>query len=267
MKASVRPVVRVKVPAIPLSLESLVAGLLPEPISIGESSADVLSYQRDGRPVMYLKSVRARDGEALHADAARIIWLEGRAPAPRVLALAEESERTWLLTSAIPGVNGADGRLDPRMVIEELAAGLRSLHALPAAGSPFDMSLATRLLVARERMLAGVVDVDDFDDENRDRSPVSLLDELERSKPEEDLVVTHGDACLPNVMFESDRLSGFVDCGAVGVADRHQDLALAARSIESNLGARWVAPFFEAYGMLRPDSERLRYFRMLDEFF
>lgn len=89
---------------------------------------------------------------------------------------------------------------------------------------------------------------------------------------DEDLVFTHGDFCLPNIILDRGtngdvRIAGLVDCGRAGIADRYQDIALAVRSIVYNFGDIWVAPFLESYGLPQPHEEKLRFFTLLDEFF
>jgi streptomycin 3"-kinase len=80
-----------------------------------------------------------------------------------------------------------------------------------------------------------------------------------------DLGVCHGDACLPNVLFDPDTLevTGLIDLGRLGVADRYSDLAL----ITIQLHDEWSvdpAPFLAAYGLPRPDQRRLEFYRLLD---
>ncbi len=55
--------------------------------------------------------------------------------------------------------------------------------------------------------------------------------------------------------------------GAPEVADRYQDLALAARSIDYNFGAEWIAPFFDAYDISPVDQTKVSFYQLLDEFF
>ena len=56
------------------------------------------------------------------------------------------------------------------------------------------------------------------------RVPEELLEELLRTRPAgEDLVFTHGDYCLPNVLIDGQRLGGFIDMGRAGVADQAGD--------------------------------------------
>ena len=106
-----------------------------------------------------------------------------------------------------------------------------------------------------------------MDEQRLGRTAASVLEEALALRPsKEDLVVAHGDACMPNLMAERGRFSGFIDCGRLGVADRHQDLALAAWSIECNLGAAFVQPFLTRYGGT-VDRAGLHYYRLLDELF
>jgi aminoglycoside 3'-phosphotransferase II len=144
---------------------------------------------------------------------------------------------------------------------------LSILHDVPIAECPFDHRLEERIAAAQNRVSGGLVDEADFDNERQGRTATDVLAELLSTLPEaHDLVVTHGDACLPNFMVDGSNFTGFVDCSRLGVSDRYQDLALTARSIARNLGQAWVEPFFREYGV-KPDHRRLAFYSLLDEFF
>jgi aminoglycoside phosphotransferase len=114
---------------------------------------------------------------------------------------------------------------------------------------------------------------DNFDAARQGRSAQDLYAELAAiPAASEERVFTHGDYCLPNVLLVSDgaggfRVSGFVDCGNAGIADRYQDLALCARSVAGNLGPEWVSALFARYGLEHADETKLGYYQLLDEFF
>ena len=91
--------------------------------------------------------------------------------------------------------------------------------------------------------------------------------ELVSRKPErEDSVFTHGDYCLPNIIILERSIAGFVDLHRAGVSDRYKDLALAIRSIRSNLGYDLESVFLNEYGITRPDIQKIEYYMLLDEF-
>ena len=200
---------------------------------------------------------------------ARLRWLAAQGVAcPQVLEYTESGDHDWLLMTALPGSDlASSSELTPARITHVAAMALRSLHSLDPAHCPFDHCSAVRIGHARERMQAGLVDEDDFDDERMGQNAAQVFAALLQQRPaREDLVVTHGDACLPNLMAAHGVFTGFVDCGRLGMADRHQDLALAAWSIQYNLGAEWVTPFLDAYGGV-VDSGKLAFYRLLDEFF
>lgn len=255
---------------LPQAWQQDLAGARFERQSIGVSRADVARVHRPGQADAFLKSEVIDAFSELGDEIARLRWLQAQGqPAPTVMATAEEAGRRWLLMSALPGRDLATSvDLPPRQVVVVLADALRDLHALPVSACPFDQRLASRLHAAQARVEAGVVDADDFDDERLGQSAQQVFVELCASRPaHEDRVVCHGDACLPNLMVADGRFSGFIDCGRLGVADRYQDLALAARSLVHNFGdTRWVAPLFQRYGVIA-DERRLAFYRLLDEFF
>ena len=55
-----------------------------------------------------------------------------------------------------------------------------------------------------------------------------------------------------------------MDLGALGVADRWADLAVASWSTAWNYGGDWTDALLDAYGVDR-DEERIRYYRALGD--
>lgn len=240
------------------------------PQTIGCSDAGVFRLEAEGRPTLFVKTEKAAPLAELPDEIARLRWLGARGIAcPGVLADEHHAGSLWLLMTAVAGRDLASSpELSPERRVEIAAAALCRLHGLDPTNCPFHHRLDLRLATARARMIAGLVDEADFDDERETTTSAELYRRLLADRPRtETLVVTHGDACLPNLMAEDDRFTGFIDCGRLGLADRYQDLALAAWSITHNLGEAWVAPFFRHYGLVEPEPARLAYYRLLDEFF
>ena len=258
--------------AVPDTLRFLIEGATWEPVTIGWSGARVYRLGFAGQSPRYLKiAPPPLDAEA-REEAERLAWLRGRLPVPEVLAQHADLTATWLLLSEVPGVMSCETRFaaDVPAVARLLAYGLRMIHDLDVAACPFDRRLDRALAQARERCAAGLVDESDFDEQRLGRRADDLLAELEATRPaSEDLVFTHGDYCLPNVFFDlyGRRLTGFVDWGRAGMADRYQDLALAARSLRHNFGPGWEPHLFAAYGLTEVDEAKLAYYELLDEMF
>lgn len=256
--------------SLPPRLRDLLAGYEWRQDALGRSEAHVFRLEAEGRAPVYLKTELADPLGELVGEVARLRWLASQGFAcPQVIAHESDNEREWLLMGALVGADFVSaGQVPPIERVRLLADALRRLHAIDIATCPFDHRLETRIAEARARMLGGRVDEDDFDDSRLGRSAQDLFRELEETSPKtEDLVVTHGDACLPNFMADGNGFSGYIDCGRLGVADRHQDIALACGSIQRNFGEAFVAAFLEAYGNFEQWPEKMVYYRLLDEFF
>lgn len=255
---------------LPVSVRSHLGGYEWRRDALGRSSACVFRLEAQGRPGLYLKVEEAGPFCELADEADRLVWLAGKGlDCPEVIALESDGERSFLLMTALPGADLVTAAtLLPEERVEILASALSSLHSLNIDACPFDHRLDKRLAAAEARMRAGLVDETDFDEKRLGKSAFFLFGELQRLRPEsENLVVAHGDACLPNFMAAGGRFGGYVDCCRLGVADRYQDIALACHSIVYNFGEELVRPFLNAYGLSIIDPERIEYYQLLDEFF
>ena len=244
-------------------------GYEPEGVTIGRSTSTVYRLVSPEKPTLFLKTAATPDAAELIAEHDRLRWLAGRVRVPRVVGFAVDASHAFLLTEGLPGINAAEvpARLRPEVTVQ-FAVELRKLHSVDPSECPFDRTLEQMLPAARGRAMAGRVDEADFDVERLGYTAIELLGPLYRERPEfEDIVVTHGDACLPNAIFDDGTFGGFVDCGRCGRADRYQDLTLAARSIGSNFGGHFAAEFFDAYGIDSVDADKVSYYQLLDEFF
>ncbi|MFZ2150285.1 MAG: phosphotransferase [Minisyncoccia bacterium] len=68
-------------------------------------------------------------------------------------------------------------------------------------------------------------------------------------------IIIHGDACLPNFIFNKDNFSGYIDLGGAELGDRDVDLATAIWSLEYNLGKGYGLQFLQKYGYENPTEE------------
>ncbi|MBA8903988.1 APH(3')-II family aminoglycoside O-phosphotransferase [Phyllobacterium sp. P30BS-XVII] len=255
---------------VPYELQILVSGYSWRRDELGRSDAQVFKLEASGLPQLFIKTELISPYAELPDEVARLQWLALQdMPCPRILFAGSHAGHYWLLMSALAGADLASAdTLSVESRIHIFAGALHQLHALDPTACPFNHRLDRRIKAAKARMKAGLVDETDFDDDQLGRTATELFCKLLAKQPEEeDIVVTHGDACLPNFIAENGAFSGFIDCARLGIADRYQDIALACRSVTDNFGGQWVHVFLDFYGLKTPDPAKLAYYRLLDEFF
>ncbi len=220
-------------------------------------AARVLYIERDGG--YYLKSAAAG---TLAREAAMTRYFHGLSLGAEVLGYETADGQDWLLSRRVPGEDAthADYLAEPARLAALLGETLRALHECPVAGCPGAGYLDSYLALVEANYRSGNYDSSHFPDSFGYRSAEEAFAVVEagRGLLRADTVI-HGDYCLPNVMLDGWRLSGFIDLGNSGIADRHIDLFWGAWSLSFNLGTEaFRDTFLDAYGRERVDEDVLR---------
>ena len=242
-----------------------IARLLPEAAwqtdTVGMSRSSVLLFEDRVLKI-------DQDWEESRREARLMEWLQGRLPVPEVLCREAAEGRSYLLMTRLPGRMLCDEAYMERP--EELTAlaaqGLKLLWQTDISQCPVDARLDVKLAMARYNIEHGLVDLDNVEPETF--GPGGF-------QGPEDLVFSHGDYCLPNIFARDGAVSGFLDLGRGGAADRYQDIALCYRSLLHNYGGKYSGRAYEGFSPellfqaldLRPDWEKIRYYILLDELF
>jgi aminoglycoside 3'-phosphotransferase-1 len=220
---------------------------------------------------LYLKYGHGSVAQDLADEMARMRWLARHASVPELRGFVATCDDAWLLMSAMTGRTAYDLlEAEPGQrsaIVEAIATHLRQLHALPIEECPFNSAHTLRLAAARSRMEAGEIDISDFDEEREGWTAEQVWAEMIALLPlVADPVVTHGDYSLDNILMKNGCVTGLVDLGRVGIADRYQDLAILANCLRE-FGDDLQELLFAAYGISQPDERKLKFHLMLDELF
>jgi aminoglycoside phosphotransferase len=254
---------------LPNELYKLILRYDSTPVPIGESGAMVYRLTKINSPTYYLK-ISAIEKLSLTMEAQILEWLRNKLPVPEVISYLVDEQKEYLLTSEIEGIDAAQscGDKPHKEIVTLLAEGLRMIHDISIEHCPFNRTLNKTIADAERQMKLGLADVGDFDEARQGETAEQLYKQLLSTRPDsEDLVFTHGDYCLPNIILGNNNLNGFVDWSRAGTADRYQDLALAARSLDFNISSNLTEQLFEEYGIEQIDWAKVEYYTLLDEFF
>lgn len=193
----------------------------------------------------------------LQKEAAMTDFFHSKGLGPRVLSFCTD-RRDWLLTSRIPGEDCVDAAYlaQPERLCDTTAILLRRLHETPATGCPVCRT-ADYIQSARQGYLTRHYDETLFPDNRGYATAEQAWEAVERTAPylQQD-VLLHGDYCLPNILLDRWRFSGFIDLGSGGLGDRHMDLFWGCWSLRFNLKTdRYRERFLDAYGrdVLQPE--------------
>lgn len=200
-------------------------------------------------------------------------FLQGKFNVPKIIQFHQEKGFNYLLMERISGLMAFDKEImnDPINMIHLLTNTLSGLWSVSQIECPCNR-LDMKLKQAKYLVEHNLVNTDDFDPDivGDLKNPKEILHYLQNNKPDEELVVTHGDFCLPNVLYKDNELIGIIDLGRGGLADKWQDISLCLRSMRYNLGEEYKREYFdyflECLG-IEFDRVKFQYYLLLDELF
>ena len=218
--------------------------------------AQVFYMETDGG--LFLKSAEAG---SLKQEADMDAYFASLGLGPEVLAY-HTGEKDWLLTRAVKGEDCThpDYLADPNRLAETMAQMLWDLHHRDHSSCPIQDHTARCLSIARENYRAGRYDASLFPDNWGYASAEEAWAVIEtNSKHLKTDTLLHGDFCLPNIMLDAWKPSGFIDVGGGGVGDRHVDLFWGSWTLNFNLKTdKYCQRFLDAYGREHFEPEMLR---------
>lgn len=213
----------------------------------------------EGTENLFLKSASAG---SLKAEAEMTRYFHGKGLGPEVLDY-HSGEKDWLLTRAVPGEDCTFPKYleDPKRLCDTTATLLRRLHEQSHAGCPVTNHRDLYLTQVHRNRRAGICDLSLFPEKDWGFSSPeeawSVVTEYEFLLQQDTLL--HGDYCLPNVVLDNWKFTGFIDVGRGGVGDRHTDIFWGVWTLFFNLKTNaFCNRFLDAYGRDRIQPETLR---------
>ena len=207
-------------------------------------------------------------------------WLNGKLPVPNIIAAEHHGDTRYLLMSKIPGcyLCAADILDDQIKLADLVAEGLQRMWRIDVNECPTKRTLDDKFIEIEAGLRGGWITMDQASQDSTYGpqgfdSPSALFDWLVKNRPVEELVFSHGDYCLPNLFTENgNKISGYIDLGLSGVADKWVDIEKGLWSMWANSTGRFggkIRSFdrkslFDALEIV-PDEDKLRYYSLLSE--
>ncbi|MBE6607820.1 MAG: aminoglycoside 3'-phosphotransferase [Ruminococcaceae bacterium] len=171
-------------------------------------------------------------------------------------------EMDYMLTERVVGEDCTYFKYleEPEKLCDTYAKILRDLHSVEYSLCPEQNRIEGYLDTALNNYNAKNYDTSLFPDNWGYSSAEEAWKILEDNKHllKNDTLI-HGDYCLPNVILDNWRFSGFIDLGNAGVGDKHIDLFWGAWTLNFNLKTdKYRDRFLDAYGRSDIEEEMFR---------
>ena len=158
---------------------------------------------------------------------------------------------------------------NPEKIIRLYVECIKLFQSIDISDCPFNNNIDNRLVELDYLLNSNLADIDceNWEEDTPFKDPRELYDFLKMKKPKEELVFSHGDLGDNNILVNNGKISGIIDLGRSGKADKWYDIAFCVRSIREDIGEeKYVKLFFDLLS-IEPDWEKIKYYILLDELF
>ena len=206
---------------------------------------------------------------ALEREAVMTKYFHGKGFAAEVISYLSD-ERDRLLTAKIHGDDCMAAKYleQPERLCELYAERLAQLHAEDYKDCPIQDHTERYLAKMEQNRIADSFDKSHFPNSFGYRSAEEAWAVIKKHGHHlKTDTLLHGDYCLPNVILDDWRFSGFVDLDNAGVGDRHVDIFWGIWTLYWNLHTHdYRQRFIDAYGRDKVDEEMLRIISAIEVF-
>ena len=249
------------VPDLSIFPESLHSAIQGADIYDSSCSPEARVYFIDKKDGYYLKSAPIG---TLEREAKMTDYFHKKALGAEILSYISDKNtgKDWLLSARVRGEDcvHADYLANPMRLSALTAELLRSLHDQSFEDCPVPDHTSRYLETVENNYKKGIFDTHFL----HGRSPFSNADKAWRVVEDNRRrfkcdTLLHGDYCLPNIMLDNWRFSGFIDLGNGGVGDRHIDIFWGVWTLIYNFKTdAYCSRFLDAYGRDALDTDMLR---------
>jgi aminoglycoside phosphotransferase len=174
-----------RLPDLPDELSRFIEGYNISRYPWYETAAKI--YRLESDDVIFLKLIEGQPTHSLEKESRIVEWIDGRISTPRLLYYGQMDGVEYQLTTEIKGIPTYKAQPDQRReAVIILGETLRLIHSLDTTECPFDNRIENKLSEVDDASKLGKITL-------------------------KELVFTHGDYCLPNIIVEDGLLSGVID--------------------------------------------------------
>ncbi len=170
--------------------------------------------------------------------------------APKLLNHGIHNGKYYVLMSECKGLMAYE--LEPLLAVTVLAKQLKLIHSLE-----YTDNVLLKDVYYYKKELSRI-------DQNRlSDIQKKFIKNIDKSKIQNDLVFTHGDYCLPNILFDGKQTS-IIDLDYASISFRYSDILDCIWSLEFNFGTNmYTQRFLHEYGISELDEEIVEDVKMI----